>query len=269
MPHGLHAGLLVVGSAAVDEQVVGSLDALPAAVAVHRVPAADDRADAHPAARAGGPQLAAPPFEQRDVLDARFGRGVAAVGEAVDHEVAHREAPGELQQRLQVAEAGVHAAVGHQPDQVHALGAGERVHDRGVLAQHPVEHGVVDAREVLADDGAGAEVEVADLGVAHLPLGQPHGAPGGRQRGVRVGVPQLVEHRRARQRDGVAGAGIGEAPAIQHDQAGAGQGKRRQEAACTIAANVSACSEAPPTSAPSTSGSASSDEALSGLTEPP
>ncbi len=203
------------------------------------------------------------------MLDARFGRGVAAIGEAVDHEVTHRETSGELQQRLQVAEAGVHAAVGDQPDQVHTLRAGERVHDRGVLAQHPVEHGVVDTREVLADDSAGAEVEVADLGVAHLALGEPHGAPGGRQRGVRVGAPQRVEHRRARQRDGVAGARVGEAPAVQHDQAGAGQGERRQEAACTIDANVSACSEAPPTSAPSTSGSASSEGALSGLTEPP
>jgi hypothetical protein len=223
MPHGLHRGLLVVRGAAVDEQVVSSLDALPAAVAVHRIPAADDRADPHSAARTGRPQLAAPPFEQRDVPDARFGRGVAAVGEAVDHEVAHRETPGELHQRLQVAEARVHATVGHQPDQVHPLGAGERVDDRRVLAQHPVEHGIVDAREILADDGAGAEVEVADLGVAHLPFGQPHSAPAGRQCGVRVGDPQLVEHRRARQRDGVAGTGIGEPPAIQHDQAGAGQ----------------------------------------------
>ena len=38
---------------------------------------------------------------------------------------------------------------------------------------------LVDARQVLADDRAGAEVEVADLGVAHLPVGQPDGRAAG------------------------------------------------------------------------------------------
>ena len=191
----------------------------------------------------------------------------------------------QLDQRAQVLERGVHAAVGDQPEQVHARRARRaRAHDRRVLAQRAVGDRLVDARQILADHGAGAEVEVADLGVAHLAFGQPDGAAAGGQRRVRVGRPQLVEHRRARQRDRVARAGLGEPPAVEHDQADAGTRQRRRPraaarsasaagtrhaAAATIAANDSASSEAPPTSAPSTSGSASSSAALSGLTEPP
>ena len=67
---------------------------------------------------------------------------------------------------------------------------------------------LVDAQQILLDDGAGAEVQVPDLRVPHLPLGQPDGlAPGG-QRGVGVGAPELVEDRRIRQLDGVPGAGL-------------------------------------------------------------
>ena len=41
-----------------------------------------------------------------------------------------------------------------------------------VLEEAAVGDRVVDPRQVLLDDRAGAEVEVADLGVAHLPVRQ-------------------------------------------------------------------------------------------------
>ncbi len=79
------------------------------------------------------------------------------------------------------------------------------------------------------------------------------------------------------QRDSVAGPGLGQAPAVEHDQrrslapaALSGPGASAiYSAAATIAANDSASRLAPPTSAPSMSGSASSSAALSGLTLPP
>ena len=72
-------------------------------------------------------------------------------------------------------------------------------HDRGILAQRHRRRSPSSMRvRSWRDDGAGAEVEVADLGVAHLPLGQPHRAPGSRERRVGVGGPQLVEDRGAR-----------------------------------------------------------------------
>ena len=59
---------------------------------------------------------------------------------------------------------------------------------------------------------------MADLGVAHLALRQSDGPPAGGQLRVRIARPQLVEHRRVGQRDGVAGAVRRRAPAVEHDQ---------------------------------------------------
>src|SRR6202042_1029069 len=105
-----------------------------------------------------------------------------------------------------------------------------------------------------------------------------HCAPGRGQLRVRIRRPQLVEDRRRRERDGITRSGRGEAPAVEDDQGRGrarqpvrtgGANRRHQQAALTIAANVSASRLAPPTSAPSTSGSASNSGQLSSLTLPP
>ena len=121
------------------------------------------------------PRRLAPALDARRGTSRRpLGERVAPVGERVDDEVGDAPLGRELDQRLQVAVGGVHAAVGDEPDQVHALGASlQRRLQHLVLGQRAVLDRRVDAREVLRDDRAGAEVEVADLGVAHLPLGQP------------------------------------------------------------------------------------------------
>ena len=134
-------------------------------------------------------------------------------------------------------------------------------------AQRAVRDGLVDPREVLRHDRAGAEVEVADLGVAHLPGGQPDRLAARGERGVRVLGPQPVEDGRVGERDRVARAVGREPPAVEHDEA---DGRDAHAvAASTIAAKSDGSSEAPPTSAPSTSGRASSSAALEGLQEPP
>ena len=150
----------------------------------------------------------------------------------------------------------------------------ERRADHGILGERPVGHRIVDPGEVLAHDRAGAEVEVTDLGVAHLALGQPDGPAAGGQLRVRVGRPQRVEHRGAGEVHGVPGPRGGQAPAVEHDEAGRGDGQRHRpgrpsareqdlrgprngglahpaSAASTIAANASGSRLAPPTSAPS------------------
>ena len=226
---------------------------------------------------------------------ARVGQRVAPVGEGVHNDVGRAKLDPQFDQRTQVAQRRVHAAVGDEPDQVnparslegraqHAVGR-ERVRVAGFRLD-----GVVDAHEVLAHYGARAEVQMTDLGVAHLPVGQAHRLPAGAQRGVRVAAPQLVEDRRARERHRVARRGLGKAPAVEHDQAGSGHGQLRRPGrdpprlggeahppdavaatapAATISAKEATFSDAPPTSAPSTSGSASSSGAFSALTEPP
>ena len=152
--------------------------------------------------------------------------------------------------------AGVHAAVGDEPDEVDALGAGERGAQDLVLGQRAVGDRLVDAREVLLDDGARAEVEVADLAVAHLPVGQADRAAarvelscaGSAPRGRRTPACSASETAlpgpaaRAPSRRGRRGPPTGARPRL------------RPARRPTIAAKVSGSSEAPPTSAPSTSG---------------
>ena len=109
----------VVLGAAVNQQVVGERDAIPALVAVHRVVTADDRAD--PAA-AG---VASPLLDLLEKAGTRMRQRVPPVGERMNHEVADAQLASEADQRAQVFHARVHAAGRHQPDQMHASGVGE------------------------------------------------------------------------------------------------------------------------------------------------
>jgi len=80
-------------------------------------------------------------------------------------------------------------------------------------------------------------------------------------------VPERVEHRRVGKLDGVPRAGGRDPPPVENDETDevlAVSAPARQ-----IASNDWRSSEAPPTSAPSTSGRARSVAAFSGFTEPP
>ena len=141
--------------------------------------------------------------------------------------------------------------------------ARECADQRLVLEERAVSDRAVHALQVLEENPAGADRQVADLGVPHLTRRQPDGLPRGLQRRVRVVAPEPVEDRRAREVDRVAGAGRRAAPAVEDDE------RYEVEAARQIAAKESGSSEAPPTRAPSIAGWASSSAAFSGLTEPP
>ena len=255
-----------------DDRVVGELRAVPAPVAVHRVVAAGDRG--HAAAR-----LAQPALRLGHVGRARVRRGVAPVGERVQHDVGHLRPRRELDAGVQVVEAGVHAALRHQAEQVQPPAGAARLADllqHGVVEERPVGDRVLDAGEVLTHHGPRAQVEVAHLGVAHLPVRQAHGAAAGGELRVPVAGPELVEVRRARLLHRVARTGGREAPAVQHDETDRRQrrsarpgGEGHRAAAATSRARLSGSRLAPPTSAPSTSGCARISAALSGFTLPP
>ena len=104
-----------------------------------------------------------------------------------------------------------------------ALAGGEQ---RLVLEEAAVGDRVVDPRQVLLDDRPGAEVEVADLGVAHLPVGQADVAALGGELGVGEAAPEAVEDRRLGERDRVARAGLGQAPAVEDDERQRGDSAR-------------------------------------------
>src|SRR5919198_2502824 len=161
-------------------------------------------------------------------------------------------------------------AVGDEPEQVD-VGAAllrtlEGAGERRVLEERSVRDCAVHPLEVLVEDAPGADRQVADLGVSHLPFGQPDGLAGRLQRRVRVARPELVEDRRVGELDRVSWPRRRAAPAVEDDE----RYERESRAAVSqIAVNDPTSSEAPPTRAPSTSGCSSSSAAFSGLTEPP
>ena len=69
---------------------------------------------------------------------------------------------------------GVDATIGDEADEVKALAGrgGDSFLQNLVFREGAVTDGEVDAGEFLVNDAAGAEVEVADLGISHLALGQ-------------------------------------------------------------------------------------------------
>ena len=244
------------------QQVDGLLGPVPALVAVHREVAADHRAD--PA----GALLAAGLLDRRDRRGAGGRRRVAAVGEGMDHEVGHVELGREPDQRLQVLLGGVHAAARDEPDQVDALGGAEGGAQRLVLGQRAVLDRGVDPREVLRHDRAGAEVEVADLGVAHLPGREPDGLALRGQRGVRVLAPRARRTPACRPARPRCPGRRARAPS-RRARRGRRRGRVTPRRPPRSPRSRPGSRLAPPTSAPSTSGSASSSAALSGLHEPP
>ena len=229
-----------------DDGLEGLVRSVPTLVAVHRVVAARDGGD--PVGRQLG-----------EVVDGRGRRDVAAVGERVDPRLLGSEA----EQGFQVVDVRMDAAVGDEPEQVRALAALEGADEGGDLEEGPVLDRRVHSHQVLQQDAAGADRQVPDLRVAHLPRRKADRLAGCLERRVRVLGPEPVEDGRVRELDRVSRAGRGEAPPVEDDE------RYERVPARQIAANDSTSSEAPPTSAPSTSGCPSSSAAFSGFTEPP
>ncbi len=94
----------------------------------------------------------------------------------------------------------------------------DQVRERRRAGEAAVLGGVADARQFLHHHAAGADVQVADLGVAHLAVRQPDIAAGGVQEGVRAALPQPVEVRLARLTDGVVGGFLAPAEAVEDHQ---------------------------------------------------
>ena len=166
-------GLGSVGSMltlAVDKGSVGLLLAIPVVITVHGVVTAGNAGDlAHAQLIQLGLQVS------KEAL-AGVGIGVTAVGDAVQVDFLSTQMLCHLQHAKPVVGMAVHAAGTHQTHQVDGLtGLDSSLH---VLDQHRVlEHlaivdGLGDEGQLLVHDAACAHVGVADLGVAHLAVGQ-------------------------------------------------------------------------------------------------
>jgi hypothetical protein len=134
----------------------------------------------------------------------------------------HALAPCELEQRAQVLDVRVDAAVGDEPEQVDVAiplaRAPERAGERVILEERPVARRAVHALEILVEHTAAADRQVTDLRVAHLPGREPDRLARCLERRVRELRPQAVEDRRARELDGVARPGRRAAPPVQDDE---------------------------------------------------
>ena len=250
---GLHAR-------SVEDRADGRSRAVPALVAVHRVVAAADGRDA-----VGG--------ELGEVGRRRSSGETSrpSVNAWIQVRSAIPSRRRQLEQRQEVLEVAVHATAGDEPEQVDVAvalaGARERADERLVLEEGAVRDRRVHAHQVLEEDPPRADRQVAHLGVPHLTRWEPDGLGRRLELSVREALREPVEHGRRGKVDGIARPGRRDPPAVEDHQRDERDGQG--DAARQIAANDSGSSEAPPTSAPSTSGWASSSAAFSGLTEPP
>ena len=197
-------------SLAPDHRRIGRTHPLPAVVAVHRVVAPGDGDDAG----ALGQTLRQPVEVERG----RAWRRVAAIGDRVQRHrhagLGHHPRGGE-----DMAELAMHAAIGDQPHQMRGaaggLELGDEAEDRRVAEEAPLLDGQVDLAEIHRHHAAGADIGVADLGIAHLALRQPGiGAVRG-ERGVRAGGHQPVEIRGPGEARGIAFLALGKPPAVE------------------------------------------------------
>lgn len=96
----------------------------------------------------------------------------------------------ELEHRFDVRDVAVNAAIGEQPENmqraVRFLDVLHRMVQRDIIEENPVIDGFGDAGELLIDDASGADIEVTDLGVAHLTLRQPDGQTACGKANVRI-----------------------------------------------------------------------------------
>ena len=144
-------GLRRRGRPGTHDRVERALGPLPPLVAIHRVVAAGDGRD--PLLRQVG-----------EVVDGGVRRDVAAVGERVDPGLVGCEA----EQCAEVVDVRVDASVGDEAEQVDVPAALERPAQGRALEERAVLDRLVHAHQVLEEDPAGADRQMADLGVAHL-----------------------------------------------------------------------------------------------------
>ena len=94
------------------------------------------------------------------------------------------------EQRLQVVDVRMDAAVRDEAQQVHALAALERARQHRALEERAVLDRLVHAHQVLVEPAAGADRQVADLAVPHLAGWQARRLARGLDRRVRELAPE-------------------------------------------------------------------------------
>ena len=184
------------------EGVVGGLHAFPAVVAVHGPEAAGDAGDLADA------DLHEFGFELLEVAEAGGGRAVAAVHEGVHVDLGEAFFLQEAEEGVEVRQGGVDAGFGAEAHQVDRAAGGLDVLDEaaeGLDLAHGgrIGEALVDADDLLVDDAAGADVLVADFGIAHDADRQADIEAVGHDLGAGPVLGEAARYREVRQLHGV------------------------------------------------------------------
>ena len=116
----------------------------------------------------------------------------------------------------------MNAAGRDQPNQMASAAARFELFDqgdeRGRTLDFAAGNGFVDARQVLDHHAAGADIEMADFGIAHLAVRQADVLARSVENSVRTALPEAAEIRCLSLANGVIARVVAPAPAIQNDQ---------------------------------------------------
>jgi hypothetical protein len=140
----------------------------------------------------------------------------------VDEDALELLTPGELEEGEEVPFVGVDASVGKKTQQVQSAAApahsGAQGDEGGIPVEAPIPDREIDAKDVLRDHAARAEVQVPDLGIAHLSGGKPHVlAGGGESRRGEISKKPVVA-RGAGERDRISVLVRADAPSVADDE---------------------------------------------------
>ncbi len=128
--------------------------------------------------------------------------------------------PGQPQQRQQVADVAVHSTVRNQPDQVKRRVASpfHNGSQARVAVEPPCFYGSIDSGQILRDNPSGPQIQMADLAVTHLALGQADTSATGRQAGPGVARVETLHVGESGLGDGIPFPTVSPSPTIQDGQ---------------------------------------------------
>ncbi len=140
----------------------------------------------------------------------------------MDPDAGHAPPRREIGQRHEVPVVGVDATRPDEADEVETAtrvcGSPACLEERRAVEEAAVGDGGVDPRQILEDRPAGTEVEMTDLGVAHLPRWQADRALRGVQDGVGPVAQQPSPGRHRRGCDGIRGRVPADPEAVEDDE---------------------------------------------------
>ncbi len=215
--HALHGiGILPAFAIAEYHGTEGFGDSLPPAVTIHRVVASTHARDL---TRVVLTHLL---LQLLQVAGAAGRQGIAPIHECMHEDAVHIILLRHFQESVKVGLMGMHATVRNQTQQMQLPPAGTSIahssQQRGIRKKIAVLNHQLDASAIHNYNAPGADVEVSDLAVAHLPFGKADIGTAGVDECVGMLAQQPVVCGLARERDSV-GFGLGTiAPAIEDDE---------------------------------------------------